>query len=171
MWPPSRLSPTPPRFVRVGCDPGAKQHDALGDVRARQAPASTKEALRTWSLGSRVFRLVRRWSWKCSLRVTERRALRDQYPHRPDDLQRLVSAWNQLTGRNESPAEQFAQASGRPPAEASKIKRAAHSSSAMHLDLARSRVWPRFGEGPRGIGAAVATRPPVTRPRTGQRWP
>jgi len=26
----------------------------------------------------------------------------DQYPHRPDDLQRLVSAWNQLTGRNES---------------------------------------------------------------------
>src|SRR5262245_33924247 len=29
----------------------------------------------------------------------------DQYPHRPDDLQRLVSAWNQLTGRNESPSD------------------------------------------------------------------
>lgn len=26
----------------------------------------------------------------------------DQYPHRPDDLQRLVSAWNDLTGRSES---------------------------------------------------------------------
>src|SRR5262245_40878980 len=26
----------------------------------------------------------------------------DQYPQRPDDLQRLVSAWNDLTGRNES---------------------------------------------------------------------
>jgi hypothetical protein len=29
----------------------------------------------------------------------------DQYPHRPDDLQRLVSAWNQLTGRSESPSD------------------------------------------------------------------
>jgi hypothetical protein len=26
----------------------------------------------------------------------------DQYPQRPDDLQRLVSAWNDLTGRNEA---------------------------------------------------------------------
>jgi len=26
----------------------------------------------------------------------------DQYPQRPDDLQRLVSAWNQLTGRSEA---------------------------------------------------------------------
>jgi hypothetical protein len=29
----------------------------------------------------------------------------DQYPHRPDDLQRLVSAWNDLTGRNESASD------------------------------------------------------------------
>jgi hypothetical protein len=29
----------------------------------------------------------------------------DQYPHRPDDLNRLVSAWNQLTGRSESPSD------------------------------------------------------------------
>jgi hypothetical protein len=29
----------------------------------------------------------------------------DQYPHRPEDLQRLVAAWNQLTGRNESPSD------------------------------------------------------------------
>ncbi len=29
----------------------------------------------------------------------------DQYPHRPDDLQRLVTAWNHLTGRNESPLD------------------------------------------------------------------
>jgi hypothetical protein len=29
----------------------------------------------------------------------------DQYPHRPNDLQRLVSAWNQLTGRNESASD------------------------------------------------------------------
>jgi hypothetical protein len=29
----------------------------------------------------------------------------DQYPHRPDDLQRLVAAWNNLTGRNESASD------------------------------------------------------------------
>src|SRR5438067_9238452 len=29
----------------------------------------------------------------------------DQYPHRPDDLHRLVSAWNQLTGRNETTSD------------------------------------------------------------------
>jgi hypothetical protein len=29
----------------------------------------------------------------------------DQYPHRPGDLQRLVAAWNQLTGRNESASD------------------------------------------------------------------
>ncbi len=31
----------------------------------------------------------------------------DQYPHRPDDLQRLVSAWNDLTGRSESASDVF----------------------------------------------------------------
>jgi hypothetical protein len=26
----------------------------------------------------------------------------DQYPHRPDDLERLAAAWNSITGRNEA---------------------------------------------------------------------
>ena len=29
----------------------------------------------------------------------------DQYPQRPDDLIRLVTSWNELTGRNESPPD------------------------------------------------------------------
>ena len=29
----------------------------------------------------------------------------DQYPHRPDDLARLVGTWNSLTGRSESSSD------------------------------------------------------------------